>query len=51
MQIPLAVLISVLVASLAPWIFLLIPVMWLVWQVVREPAPASASVLQHDGNA
>jgi hypothetical protein len=48
-QIPLAVLISVLIASLAPWVFLVGPCAWLVWQVVKEPAPVS--VFQHDGNA
>lgn len=51
MQIPFAVLIAVLVASLAPWMFLAIPGGWLVWQVVKDPAPVAASVLQRDGNA
>ena len=52
MQIPLAVLVAVLVASLAPWMFLLIPAGWLVWQVVRDPAPVPLpSVAHNDGNA
>ena len=53
MQIPLAVLVTVLVASLAPWMFLLIPGGLLVWQVVKDPAPipVPASVLHNDGNA
>jgi type IV secretory pathway VirB3-like protein len=50
-QIPFAVLIAVLVASLAPWALLILPGMWLVWQVVKDPEPARASVLHQDGHA
>ncbi len=51
MLIPLAVLIGVVVAALAPWMFLVAVGAAIVWQVVKEPTPAPVSVLQHDGNA
>ena len=36
-QIPFLVLVCVVVASLAPWLFLVAGGTWMVWQVVKEP--------------